>query len=671
MELQRFNLYTTESSEYNPFVRHFLSDEVPGWSEELGFELDQAIDSCSKKRKCKFAPDVLERYFRRRPITIREPCVKAFKSLTRNGVFFWPRTGSDSSGASSAQEGSPKRSTEQVKAESPKVSDEAFADFLAKEDVHLGDGATGEPVDVKIPSWALDIKNLSADIRADIKALRDDLKKEVSEFKDEMSIKITNCTANVDKFQDMLVQYGNKLDDFGDSLKKQKSEIKKLDVEVAGLGDRVTQLDAKTDQIKVALKGDLTDIHNKFVGKMGIWKTGIEVDFNDTRKLLNDLENKIVDVQESKDMDSKNNAKIFNTLSKDVQGQIDKLKNSLRTEAQPCQGASGGEDSGKKEPAKTEKFRRASGLEVLGNGFVRDSVYQSFDSRLSEKKADKHSGTGNVENVTKSYHKYDDKTHHHGYGDRNSQSFKDIKLTRKLPKFDGTSRWETFYSKFVTFKETCEWSDGEAASRLAEALEGAAADLYSVFPQEVRASFEKLSKKLKANFGKTENFDILRDKLRSERQSASESLKAFARRVTQLAYRAYPGNSEIAEHEGAETLLKGCRCREGALHIKVASSGGVRNIDTVLKQLEEFEDIQVSLNISAPRYLGSSAGKPSAIRLTQSGDRSPSGSPRRSQAKEVPHFDMSFRVNYDGPENNKIKSDNGKYYSADLNSGSD
>ena len=144
-------------------------------------------------------------------------------------------------------------------------------------------------------------------------------------------------------------------------------------------------------------------------------------------------------------------------------------------------------------------------------------------------------------------------------------------LSRKLPKFDGTSRWETFYSKFINFKVAYGWSDREAASRLAEALESGAADLYAVLPQDVRDDFTRLTQKFKCAYGVTDNLAVLRVKLREEVQSSQESLKEFARRVSQLSYRAYPDDGRKAEDEGAYTLLKGCRCREGALHISLQS----------------------------------------------------------------------------------------------------
>ena len=231
-------------------------------------------------------------------------------------------------------------------------------------------------------------------------------------------------------------------------------------------------------------------------------------------------------------------------------------------------------------------------------------------------------------------------------------------LSRKLPKFDGKSRWETFYCKFLNYKSIYKWSDGEAASRLAEAFEADAADLYSGLPQEVRSDFTKLSNNFKGYFGKIDNVDVLRVKLRTEQQSSGETLKEFARRVSQLAYRAYPEDSRKAEEEGATTLLKGCQTREGAMYVSLNTGVATKTMSEVLQNIEKYEDLQESLSMSKPVTGGSSAM--TSVQPFRVCNMSGGQSPRSDQIKQndVSHFDMSVRFNYDAPEQGRYQNSN-------------
>ena len=138
---------------------------------------------------------------------------------------------------------------------------------------------------------------------------------------------------------------------------------------------------------------------------------------------------------------------------------------------------------------------------------------------------------------------------------------------RKMPHFDGKGEFRTFLCIFGEIKTFYRWSDEVAAGMFRDCLSGYAADFYAYLPDNIRSNYTLLTSRFQTHFGMGVPVDLLREQLYEIQQVIDEPTVDFARRVGELACKAYPDNPEKSNRKGVLAFLKGSKYKEIACQI--------------------------------------------------------------------------------------------------------
>lgn len=159
----------------------------------------------------------------------------------------------------------------------------------------------------------------------------------------------------------------------------------------------------------------------------------------------------------------------------------------------------------------------------------------------------------------------------------------------KLPKFDGSTPLEPYLSQVRLAAAHSGWSNEEAATHLALALDGKALQvLLDVSPAEQR-DLEALTSALQRRFGQRLFDDQSREKLANRNRREGESLGTFAADVQLYAHRGYPQFQASAREELAlHAFLRGLAPEGLRQHVRLAMP---QSLDEALREAERAEAV--------------------------------------------------------------------------------
>jgi len=129
-----------------------------------------------------------------------------------------------------------------------------------------------------------------------------------------------------------------------------------------------------------------------------------------------------------------------------------------------------------------------------------------------------------------------DYRHDHQY---NQPRLKSIDMPKGL-KYDGTTNWRTFYTKFQRYADRLSWSTTERKDQLCWCLQGKAGDFYTnLIDRDENIDYFQLIHKLEKRFNYQDLPETLQIQFMSARQNQLEKLEDWADRVLSLACKAY------------------------------------------------------------------------------------------------------------------------------------
>ena len=186
-----------------------------------------------------------------------------------------------------------------------------------------------------------------------------------------------------------------------------------------------------------------------------------------------------------------------------------------------------------------------------------------------------------------------------------SQPAATAKSSVKLPKYNGTTPLAPYLSQLQLAALHSGWSDGEAATHLALALEGKAVQvLLDLAPAEQR-DLHYLTTALQRRFGQRCSTDFNREQLASRHRQEGESLGTLAADVQLYAQRGYPHFDAAAQEELAlHAFLRGLSPERLRQHVRLVTP------QSLTEALREAERAEVVLSTTRPVQQRASAPRP-------------------------------------------------------------
>ena len=121
----------------------------------------------------------------------------------------------------------------------------------------------------------------------------------------------------------------------------------------------------------------------------------------------------------------------------------------------------------------------------------------------------------------------------------------------RVPKFDGTGRWESFKCQFQSMAKLCHWDEEEVLVQLTSALSGEAAEfVYSSLDAEERECAESVMTALESNFQPALSEDAHIHALEQRTMRSGEDVARYVASLRRLSIKAYPnsGSQEKERH---------------------------------------------------------------------------------------------------------------------------
>ena len=135
----------------------------------------------------------------------------------------------------------------------------------------------------------------------------------------------------------------------------------------------------------------------------------------------------------------------------------------------------------------------------------------------------------------------------------------------KLPKYDGTGHWKSFYKQFQTYAYLHGWTDEEKINNLCLCLKDKALDFFVYQPPAVMYNFDLIVQKMEKRFGKKDLPQTLRLQFHQMKQKVDEGLEEWAERVQRLALEAY---ADLPDHFMTQEMIRkfcqGCADKDTA-----------------------------------------------------------------------------------------------------------
>ena len=122
------------------------------------------------------------------------------------------------------------------------------------------------------------------------------------------------------------------------------------------------------------------------------------------------------------------------------------------------------------------------------------------------------------------------------------QDGKEQKKPTYLPKsvkFDGSSTWKAFYTKFSRFATNAKWNETEKKDQFCWCLDGKASEFYALIEEKKNHTFKELMEKFERRFGTQELQETSELKFKNSSQQLGETLEEWSDRVQMLALKAF------------------------------------------------------------------------------------------------------------------------------------
>ena len=128
----------------------------------------------------------------------------------------------------------------------------------------------------------------------------------------------------------------------------------------------------------------------------------------------------------------------------------------------------------------------------------------------------------------------------------------------KSLKYDGTTNWQAFYTKFTKFAQASNWSIDECRNQFCWCLEGKASEFYAMLADRKQdENYVDLIRKFEKRFGFQDLPETLQMQFLSARQKPSESIEDWADRVVSLATKAFRDLPD--DHMYSQAILRFCQ----------------------------------------------------------------------------------------------------------------
>lgn len=169
----------------------------------------------------------------------------------------------------------------------------------------------------------------------------------------------------------------------------------------------------------------------------------------------------------------------------------------------------------------------------------------------------------------------------------------------KLPRFNGASPWEPFQAQLRLAAQCCGWTDGEAATHLALALEGPALQtLLDLDPAE-QTSLATLTRALERRYGQRQSAQSHRLKLLDRRRQAGERWGAVAADLRFHARQGYPTFGAREQDELAlHSFLRALTPEQLRHHVTLAMP---HSLDEALQEAERVEEVVAEAPTASPK----------------------------------------------------------------------
>ena len=178
-------------------------------------------------------------------------------------------------------------------------------------------------------------------------------------------------------------------------------------------------------------------------------------------------------------------------------------------------------------------------------------------------------------------------------------------------KFNGKTKWKSFFECFQVAKNFYKWSDDVAASQLFACMTGEALDFAVDLDKKVKSDYPDLVQALRQAYDIPDKLQEVG--LRSACRATEESIEAFGRRVKSLACAVCVNSPEEAERAATYQFLNGCGYPEDAREVLISGPKCLAEAVTSLK-----------LRVSSRQFYQRRGGSPSAhVRNFRAESRSP------------------------------------------------